>query len=489
MPELPEVETVRKVLESWIVNKKITGINIIYPPIISNVTPSVFESKLIGQKIKEISRKGKFLIFILEKNVIISHLRMEGKYHYGHYSNNKKFTSGIIYDKETAKNDKNLKHVHVIFEFEDGSILMYHDVRKFGRMYLKGTDNYLKEEPLINLGPDPFEANSDYLFKKLQNTKKPLKQVLLNQKIISGIGNIYADEICFDCKLSPFSLTNSLSKFDCENIIFSARKILNKAIESGGSTIRTYHAANGVDGKFQLQIKVYGREGEECYNCNTPIVKTSLGGRGTHFCPQCQAKKINSKNIRIIGITGLIGSGKSSVSNLFKNEGFIILDSDIYSKEALNIGTKSYNQSIERFSSAILNDDKTINRSVLREIVIKDKQNIIDLENIIHPYVIEKTKNEIKNNIDKYIILDVPLLYESKMDKLCDFVVFVNIDEKIRKKRLIQRDTMPLKHAKDLNKRVISDTEKIKMADYIIDNSLSIENTKNQVKYLINKIK
>ncbi|MFA7156718.1 MAG: DNA-formamidopyrimidine glycosylase family protein, partial [Bacilli bacterium] len=86
MPELPEVETVRKVLESWIVNKKITGINIIYPPIISNVTPSVFESKLIGQKIKEISRKGKFLIFILEKNVIISHLRMEGKYHYGHYS-------------------------------------------------------------------------------------------------------------------------------------------------------------------------------------------------------------------------------------------------------------------------------------------------------------------------------------------------------------------------------------------------------------------
>lgn len=489
MPELPEVETVRQVLKTWIINKEIINVNIIYPSIIANVEPEIFKNKLIGQKIKEVERKGKFLIFVLDNDVVISHLRMEGKYHYGHYSDNKKFDEGIIYDRRIAKDDKNLKHVHIIFEFNDGSILMYHDVRKFGRMYLESIDEYLQKDPLSKLGPEPFEAKTDYLFNRIQRINKPIKQVLLDQGIICGIGNIYADEICFDCKLSPFSIANKLSKLDCENILISARKILNKAIASGGSTIRTYHAANGVDGKFQQQIKVYGREGEPCYICNTPIVKTSLGGRGTHFCPQCQAKRVSNKNVRIIGITGLIGSGKSSVSNLFKNEGFVILDSDIYSKEALNIGTNSYDQCVKKFSKVILNADGSINRSVLREIVIKDKQNIIDLEDIIHPYVIERTKKEIKNNQDKYIILDVPLLYESKMDTLCDLVVFVNIDEKTRKKRLIERATMPLKHAKDLNKRVISDIEKIRMADYIIDNSLSIENTQNQVKFLINKIK
>ena len=270
MPELPEVETVRKVLINQILNKKIIEVDVRYPKIIANTTPEQFKNYLIGQSFIDIKRKGKYLIFILSNGYLISHLRMEGKYKFD-------------FDKED-------KHSHIIFYFENNDFLVYNDVRKFGKMFYfdKNIDIY-NQYPLNKLGMEPFELNDgSYLYDKSIKSKLCLKQLLLDQSILCGIGNIYADEICFLSKLSPLKKANRLTLNQCKNIIDNAKLVLNKAINLGGSTIKTYQSAHGVDGKFQNELLVYGKENQKCPTCNNLIIKIKLHGRGTCYCPNCQ---------------------------------------------------------------------------------------------------------------------------------------------------------------------------------------------------------
>jgi formamidopyrimidine-DNA glycosylase len=271
MPEIAEVETVRNVLKKQILNKKIVDVIVYYEPIIETNVKE-FKKNLIGESFIDIKRKGKYLIFECNKYTMVSHLRMEGKY--------------FVLSKEVEKN----KHEHVKIVFEDGMSLRYNDVRKFGRIDLvnKGDENLIKglekqgEEPMSN------KLTKEYLFNKLHNKKVPMKTLLLDQTIISGLGNIYADEVLYSSFINPHRLGNSITLEDCERIINSAREIISKAIEFGGTTIRSYTSSLGVTGHYQDYLQVHKRENLECYNCKTKIVKDKIGGRSTYYCPNCQ---------------------------------------------------------------------------------------------------------------------------------------------------------------------------------------------------------
>ncbi len=272
MPELPEVETVRNVLKKKLIGKRINRVEVLYKNIIET-DYNDFIKNIINESFIDIKRQGKYLIFELDHYYLVSHLRMEGKY----------FIKPL--------NDKIEKHEHVIFYFDDFT-LRYHDTRKFGRMDLVDKDKLYTDTSLSHLGID---ANSsdltiEYLKDKL-NKNKPIKTLLLDQDIIAGIGNIYADEILFASKIHPETHGNKLKKEDIENIIINSKKILDKAIVEGGTTIRSYTSSLGVTGNYQNYLSVHQREGEECPICKSKIIKTVVGGRGTYYCPKCQRLK------------------------------------------------------------------------------------------------------------------------------------------------------------------------------------------------------
>lgn len=482
MPELPEVETVRRVLKGWIVGKKVINITSQYPNILANTSIDELNKTLNNKVISDVKRYGKFLMICFDDIVLLSHLRMEGKYYLGHYKNSN-CNEGVEYDPD-SKTDKMTKHTHLVFEFEDQTILLYHDVRKFGRFHLTNTKECFKKQPLSLLGKEPFVLeNGDSLYEKTRKIKKTIKETLLDQSLLVGLGNIYVDEVCFLSKLSPHTPASEVSKDKWDEIVKNSVIVLNKAIELGGSTVRSYHFAGDVDGKFQNELNVYGREGLPCVICNTPITKTKIGGRGTHFCSHCQRKK-EQKDIKVIGITGLIASGKSTVSKLFVEHGYQLIDADKIARNVLDKNTKGYDKTVKAFGRLILDVDGNIDRARLRAIVTEDKDKLKLLESIIHPEVIEKTLEIINQGEGKYL-LDVPLLFESKMDKICDYVVFVNVMEKIRIQRLKQRNTMPVKDADKLKENTWDASKKIALSDAVIDNSSTLENTKHQVEELI----
>ncbi len=270
MPELPEVETVKRGLQAIYLNKTIQDVEVLYPKILANIEKDEFVKVLKNQKIIDFSRKGKYLIIILNKGYLIIHLRMEGKFKF-----------------DLSLKDK---HSHIIFTFKDNSVLIYHDVRKFGRMWYfdKDVDIY-NVEPLCNLGLEPSEIKDPhYLLNHFSKIHKPIKSVLLDQSIIAGLGNIYADEVCYACYINPLTKANILNLKNCQDIIDNAKEILNQAILDGGSTIKSFQSSHGVDGRFQLKIKVYGKENCPCERCQTLIIKTFVNKRGTHYCPNCQ---------------------------------------------------------------------------------------------------------------------------------------------------------------------------------------------------------
>lgn len=270
MPELPEVETVKNGIKALYCNKVINNVEVRHNNIIANIDVNLFKDKLVNQTILSFDRYGKYIIVNLSNSKLLIHLRMEGKF---------KFNKELLD-----------KHSHVIFTFKDETVLIYHDVRKFGKIYYFDKDvDIFNESPLNKLGLEPFKVNdATYLLNKFKKVKLPIKAALLDQSILAGIGNIYADEICFACKLSPFKIASTLTLKECEEIIKHSCIVLNEAIKDGGSTIKSFQSSHGVDGLFQQKLKVYGKENQKCEVCNELILKTFIKQRGTHYCPNCQ---------------------------------------------------------------------------------------------------------------------------------------------------------------------------------------------------------
>lgn len=270
MPELPEVETVVRTLETQIKNRTILDIKIHYKNIIEN-NPNTFKRKLISQTFKNFKRRGKYILFEMSDCTLVSHLRMEGKY--------------FILDDSIPLD----KHDHIIFYLDNGKQLRYNDVRKFGRMEIIDKKDDYRE--FKDLGPEPFdeEFNVEYCLSYLKDKKKPIKSVLLEQSFVAGIGNIYADEILFAIRIHPETKANKLKRKDVERLIQETRNILSNAIKAGGTTIRSYTSSLGVTGLFQLSLNVHTMK--ECPVCKNEITKIFVGNRGTYYCKKCQKKK------------------------------------------------------------------------------------------------------------------------------------------------------------------------------------------------------
>lgn len=275
MPELPEVETIKRTLTTLTENKTIEDVTILWPKIIQKPDDiEKFIHLIKGESICKMDRKGKFLLFYLDQYVLVSHLRMEGKYR--------------VVEKSEAID----KHTHLIFHFTDGTDLRYNDVRKFGTMHLFPIGEEMRQKPLNQLGPDPFEAGYtlDYVGEKLGKTTRFIKAALLDQSIIAGLGNIYVDEVLFLSKIHPARRANTLTVAEVEKIYHYTYEVLSKAVEQGGTTIRSYLDGLGEMGMFQQELFAYGQEEKPCQHCGDKIEKLKVAGRGTHICPTCQKK-------------------------------------------------------------------------------------------------------------------------------------------------------------------------------------------------------
>lgn len=269
MPELPEVETTKRGVEPYVKNETVKKVlvrnNKLRIPFNKNLA-----KKIINVGIKEIKRRAKYIIFdFVNGYSVVIHLGMTG-------------------NLRVSKKIKYLKHDHIIFYLSSGNVLIYNDVRRFGLIQIyKTKESYFL---LDNNGPDPFEkeANADYLFSRINNSTASIKSILLNHRIISGIGNIYASEILFATNISPTRIGKKISYDECKNILIESKKILRKAIKAGGTTLNDYFNAESKPGYFKIQLKVYGRDGEKCKSCKSNISKITQSNRSTYYCKESQ---------------------------------------------------------------------------------------------------------------------------------------------------------------------------------------------------------
>jgi len=276
LPELPEVETIRWELGKKILNKRIFRVEI-FPDsrgirFLGSYSPADFQQKLTGRTIKDVRRRGKYLLFSFDSESILAiHLGMTGK---------------LLYRPADTPADK---FVRMKFVLSNGYEIRFADPRKFGKMFIiSPTDDKLME----SLGPEPLSPSFtvDYLQKVLSRHRKKIKEVLLDQKIIAGIGNIYSDEILFRAKIHPERSACSLLQEEIFLLFSAMQEILRAAIVARGTTAgdRQYLNTTGKPGKFQYRLQVYQRRGQECLRCGRVIVSKKFGGRSGYFCPQCQ---------------------------------------------------------------------------------------------------------------------------------------------------------------------------------------------------------
>lgn len=271
MPELPEVETVRRGLIETVQGAEITHINVKWPRIVQDEFGiDGFAERMVGQVLDTVERRGKFLFFYWTTDGWISHLRMEGKW--------------LVVDQR----DEPDAYTHVIIDLADGRSLRYRDVRKFGRIHRVARDAMPEAINALQLGPEPSELTLDYLRDRFQRTTRVIKNVLLDQTVIAGIGNIYCDESLWLSQIHPERPANDLSDAEIERLRQAIQSVISRAVDAGGTTIRTYQNTFGENGYFQLSLKVYGKAGEPCSRCGTVIEKIKVHQHGTSYCPHCQ---------------------------------------------------------------------------------------------------------------------------------------------------------------------------------------------------------
>ncbi len=269
---MPEVETVRRTLTPLVAGKTIKKVEVWYDKIIAG-DAQAFAQKLAGKQILRVDRYGKFLLFRLSDNLtLVSHLRMEGKYR--------------LLAPQAAVG----KHDHVQFAFTDGTALRYSDVRKFGRMQLVETGTEREQTGIGKLGVEPNspEFTRDFLCRALAKKSKKIKNLLLDQSVVCGLGNIYCDEVLWQSRIHPLSQASAIPPEKVAALHDNINRTIALATKLRGTTVHTFLDADGQSGQFQKKLQVYGHAGEPCQRCGTVLEKIKVSGRGTTFCPQCQ---------------------------------------------------------------------------------------------------------------------------------------------------------------------------------------------------------
>lgn len=269
MPELPEVETIKNDLAPQIVGRAFTDVTLSWPRAVREATPGEFRSRLIGQTVVGLERRGKYLIFRLSGgDALILHLRM----------------SGSLLLRWPSATDG---YVRTVFSLDNGQELRFSDVRKMGMMWL------VKDvrEVIDKLGLEPFDPafTPQVMAQGLSKRAAPIKSVLMDQSFIAGLGNIYADEALFEARIHPGKLAKELSYQEVGRLHKAIMKVLRQAIAHRGTSISNYVDPAGQRGSNQYHLRLPRHEGEPCHVCNTPIQRLRLGGRSTYFCPKCQA--------------------------------------------------------------------------------------------------------------------------------------------------------------------------------------------------------
>lgn len=293
MPELPEVETIVNDLKKLIVGRIIRDVWFDAPKIIRKPIPQEFKKEIAGFKIKDIERKGKNIIFRLkkqnEKKILLIHQKLTGHLLYGKW---KLRENKWVPEKQGPLAEKVNNYIHLMFYFDNGQMLGLSDLRKFAKVILFDEKEFGKLEEIKKLGPDALKIDFNAFRKILENNAIKIKQLLMDQEKIAGIGNIYSDEILWASKIHPFRPANRISSAETKKIFDSIKKILKKAIKCRGASISDYRDPKGIKGEYDEIRKVYRREKQPCSRCQTPIKRIKIKSRSAHFCPKCQPERI-----------------------------------------------------------------------------------------------------------------------------------------------------------------------------------------------------
>ena len=286
MPELPEIEIIKRSLFKMINKAKITDIKINNNNLRYKI-PHVFSKNLINEKILKISRRSKYLIFHFKTKLLLVHLGMTGKLLLMKSYDKTIFKTSFYHDTNV-----HLKHNHIRFGLNNGLVLIYNDVRRFGFFKLYNTTQLNKIIFLKKLGVEPFSKifNIEYFKKFIKNRKKNIKNLLMDQTFVSGLGNIYVNETLFLSKIKPLRTCNSLNKNEIKNLILNTKKILKFAIFKGGSSVRDFQNTLGKNGNFQQFFRVYGQKNKKCsrISCKGKIKKIVISNRSSFYCNRCQ---------------------------------------------------------------------------------------------------------------------------------------------------------------------------------------------------------
>lgn len=273
MPEMPEVETIRRTIAPRVEGCCICNLDIRLPRLIKWPSPEHFQAILSGKKIVKVSRKGKYLIFQMEEAwLLVIHLRMTGRLQY------------------VQAGDEPDKYTRIVFQLDNQDALIFADTRTLGTLYLIPDTEVWRISGLANIGPEPLtdEFNLSYFEGGIKRRQTKIKALLLDQHFVGGLGNIYVDESLYIANIHPERLASSLSREEVEKLFNAINHIIGESIQHGGTSFRDYRDGFGNRGQHQRHLKVYGRKGEPCEHCGSMIHWKEVGGRGTHYCVLCQ---------------------------------------------------------------------------------------------------------------------------------------------------------------------------------------------------------
>ena len=273
MPELPEVETVRRTLQPKLTGLKFTGAQVLLPKIIRTPDPDEFKEILKDKKILNLGRRGKYLLINLSNGYTLAvHLRMTGR---------------LVY----CNGDRPVsKHTHVVLHLNNGCQLQFTDIRQFGRMWLAPTSSMNDLAGYKDLGIEPLDElfTRDFLKKELRRRRARIKPLLLDQTFIAGLGNIYTDEALHRAKINPERLATTLTPREVAHLHHAIRDVILEGIDYRGTTFRDFADGDGRAGSYQELLRVYNREDSPCQHCGKPIIRKKVGGRSSYYCPSCQ---------------------------------------------------------------------------------------------------------------------------------------------------------------------------------------------------------
>jgi len=418
MPELPEVETVVRVLRKTWPLYAIEKIDVFHQKM---VQPSIhaLEVALLQATLETIERIGKHIIFIFNNDtVVMSHLRMEGKYF-------------ILHPLDALP-----RFTRLMLTFANGQRLVYDDMRKFGTWIVSNKKDYKSHISIQKLGIEPFRVlDNSLLYPKFKTRTQAIKTVLLDQSLLLGIGNIYADEILFASKIHPLSVASTLSSKEIDQLVLNASKILLNAIEAGGSYVRSYRAGDSIDGNFQLQLHAYNRHRLPCHECGFLMKKIIVAGRGTTYCPRCQTLP---KKTKLIAITGPIASGKSMVMQRIKTHGFPVLLSDTIVKQFYL--KKQHHALLKNIFGPSVIVNQTVDTEMILQQCVHTSTLLTKLEALIHPYVEKEILKSLKRAKSSYLFVEIPLLFQAQLDYLTDHILYVKANRTQQTKRVMIRN-------------------------------------------------